>query len=513
MNTVEEREKLDNIKKITKENDVSKNPWWKNIFKAIGNFFNKIFNTILYLIHRPSINETVKINTNFPTNPTNKEETEITQQEETIQKEEQQQTVEQLQSDDKESVHETIIEEEEIAEIPVEDASSKSENDTTISFSEDVESQDVLSSPVMDNDTVNEKPVVPNTTLETTEETEDKQNDSNVEETMITDTLDNVEEVITDSNVLLPTKVETFEELTEGISQMFDKIELSIIVPIVPEDNAYDVVVLTNSDNKTFTFSIGDTYEDAVGIETVSQKMRDELFVPQDIAKQIIEQLQENQNLVKQYTNEKRINMIATDMETTQMETREDLIQMALSFLNTPNRNKAKIEETRDEVFFVFPQDGSNLDDPDRTVISDEIKINLKNFNITKSVEYYNFTNGRNEFEDTSISKQDLTPTLKAIHNVLENNKGFIQKEFFQNTPSLKPEIANQHDYVEADEVLDDYKSNKHNKKTIRDARQNYAQTKKFEDDLASGEAFKTKAQRKAENRTKFVPNRDDLDY
>jgi hypothetical protein len=295
---------------------------------------------------------------------------------------------------------------------------------------------------------------------------------------------------------------------------MFNEIKLSTMIPIVPEDTAYDVVVLTNSDNKTFTFSISDTYEDAVGIETVSEKMKDELMIPQDTAKQIIEQLQENQNLIKQYTNEKRINMIATDMETTEMETREDLIQMALSFLNTPNRNKARIEETRDSTFFVFPQDGSNLDDIDKTVISDEIKINLQNFNITKSVEYYNFMNGRQEHEDTPVLKQDLTPTLKAIYNVLENNQEFIKKEFFQNAVLLKPETLNQHDYNEADDVLDDYKTNKHNKKnTVRDARRSYTQTKEFENDLASGEAFKTKAQRKAENRTRFVPNRDEIDY
>ena len=72
--------------------------------------------------------------------------------------------------------------------------------------------------------------------------------------------------------------------------------------------------------------------------------------------------------------------MITAEVTSANMETKEDLIQMALNFLNTPNRTKAQIEETRDEAFFVFPQSGSDFDDPDKTVISDEIKINLSNF-------------------------------------------------------------------------------------------------------------------------------------
>jgi hypothetical protein len=496
--TQQKNEKRNAEQPITSNSEQKKASWFKIIFLSIGNFLNKIFNTILSMVKKTSISETVEINDDF-INELNKE----------TDAEKNQQVVEQ----DMENLSEDKLAKQEIIE-PLE-INQMSHNQTnaeaiqedqlpealTEELTEEVPEEPTEEVPEEPTEEVPEEP-----TEEVPEEPTEEVPEEPTEELIEMPAEENMNKPPSKVN-FVPCKVNSYETLQDSIIKISDAIILDVEIPLVPEDKS-DVIILKNQ-NEKISFSISDTSEYAQGIQATVQSVSDGLNIPQDVAEHIIKQLQENEKLVRKHISEVRISMINNEIKSEKLKTREDMVEMALRCLNTPDPKKAKIEEIDNEVFFVFPQESSNSD-PCRMVMCEEIKINLNNFDITKSIEYYNFMNYRNEYENTPMTKEELSSVLFTIYNVLKDNKDFIEKEFFKPNEDRVKNV----DYQEADEILGENKPYKQ-KNTMRDKRTDYEKQIKFEDDLASGKALETKEQKRQKTKTRYVPknNNDDIEY
>lgn len=505
-----------------------KSSWFKSMFKIIGNFFNKLIGTIIQVVSRPLNDEDVKVDENF-----------LEAQKVAYEKQSNHSTL-----PDRQQRPEPIIESEPVLEenfvpetplneepeninMPVTENAPPQNNEETQEESNGIEdkidsgieedttdnikeiSQDPKNISIDDivDDAPEETPQAEQTPkVEQTPKAEQTQETTKMDESEKINEAENMKEIKKD---VVPVKFEGYKDLMQDFSFLYPDLKIDTMMPVLPEDPS-DIVVIANLEGDTVTFSIDDTYDDALGIKVIAEKMSEQLSVSKDEATYIINQLQLNEDLVKQYTGEKRLQTIKEEVMSAKIETKEDLIQMALDLLNTPDRNKARIEETRENAFFVFPQNGSDFDDPNKIEISNEIKINLNDLTISKTVEFYDFITNRNEREENALLKSDLPPTLNAIFDVLENNKDFIFNEFAQ--PVNAPKETSENSYTESDEVLDDYRNKKNRKPTKKDIRRNCADINKFEEDVESGEAFKTKKQKRAE-RARFVPHNDDRDY